>query len=58
MSAFTGKDKNNSTQHVGLSKKEKIAAIIAAFECYFPLLLLVLGSFALVMLLIKLWLRV
>lgn len=58
MSGLTGKDKSRPTQHVGLSKKEKIAAIIAAFECYLPLLLIVLGSFMLVMLLINLWLRV
>jgi len=58
MSALTGKEKTDPTQHVGLSKKEKIAAIVAAFECYLPVLLIVLGSFVLVMLLIKLWLRV
>lgn len=58
MSAFTGKDKESRTEHVGLSTKEKIAAILAAFECYLPLLFIVLGSFVLVMLLIKLWLRV
>lgn len=58
MSMLTGKDKKRPSQHVGLSRKEKIAAIFAAFECYFPLLLIVMGSFLLVMLLIKLWLRV
>ena len=57
MSALTGKDKIDPTKHVGLSRKEKIAAILAAFECYLPLLLLVLGSFTLVMLLINLWLN-
>ena len=57
MSALTGEDKTNPTQHVGLSTKEKIAAILAAFECYLPMLLLVLGSFAFVMLLITLWLN-
>ena len=56
MSGLTGKDKSKPTQHVGLSKKEKIAAIAAAFECYLPMLLIVLGSFGLVMLLIMLWL--
>ena len=57
MSALTGEDKIDPTKHVGLSTKEKIAAILAAFECYLPLLLLVLGSFAFVMLLITLWLN-
>lgn len=57
MSGLTGKDKS-PTQFVGLSNKEKIAAIIAAFECYLPLLFMVIGSFLLVMLLIKVWLRV
>ena len=56
MSALN-KDKIDPTKHVGLSNKEKIAAILAAFECYLPLLLLVIGSFALVMLLINLWLN-
>lgn len=58
MSALTGEDKTNPTQYVGLSKKEKLAAILAAFQCYLPMLLIVLGSFMLVMLLITLWLRV
>ena len=58
MSALTGKDKNNSTQQVGLSNQEKIAAILAAFQCYLPMLLIVLGSFFFVMLLIALWLSV
>ena len=58
MSALTGKDKNNPTHHVGLSSKEKIAAIVAAFECYLPMLLIVIGSFVLVMFFIALWLRV
>ena len=53
---LTGEDKNRPTQFVGLSNKEKIAAIAAAFECYLPMLLIVLGSFGLVMLLIMLWL--
>ena len=57
MSALTGEDKIDPTKHVGLSTKEKIAAILAAFECYLPMLLLVLGSFAFVMLLITLWLN-
>ncbi len=56
MSGLTGEDKNRPTQFVGLSNKEKIAAIAAAFECYLPMLLIVLGSFGLVMLLIMLWL--
>ena len=56
MSAFYDHDKKSPTQHVGLSRKEKFAAILAAFQCYFPLLLIALGSFALVMFLIKLWL--
>lgn len=51
------RDKSPS-QNIGLSKKEKIAAIFAAFECYFPILLVVLGSFILVMLLMKVWLGV
>ena len=58
MSALTGEDKSNSTQQVGLSNKEKIAAILAAFQCYLPMLLIVLGSFFFVMLLIALWLSV
>ena len=58
MSALTGKDKTDSTQHVGLSNKEKLAAILAAFQCYLPMLLIVLGSFLFVMLLITLWLSV
>ena len=58
MSMLTGKDKKRPSQHVGLSRKEKIAAIFAAFECYFPMLLVVLGSFLVVMLLMKLWLHV
>lgn len=57
MSGLTGQDKTHATQPVGLSKKEKRAAISAAFACYLPLLLIVLGSFMLVMLLIKLWLH-
>lgn len=57
MSALTGEDKNRKTQQIGLSSKEKIAAILAAFECYLPMLLMVIGSFLLVMLLISLWLR-
>ena len=58
MSALTGKDKTDSTKQVGLSNKEKIAAILAAIQCYFPMLLIVLGSFLFVMLLIALWLSV
>ena len=57
MSALTGEDKVDPTKHVGLSNKEKIAAILAAFECYLPMLLIVLGSFVFVMLLITLWLN-
>ena len=57
MSGLTGRDKASKTQSVGLSKKEKRAAIMAAFACYLPLLIIVLGSFVLVMLLMKLWLR-
>ena len=58
MSMLTGKDKKRPSQHVGLSRKEKIAAIVAAFECYLPMLLIVIGSFVLVMFYIALWLRV
>lgn len=58
MSALVGKDKTDPTQRVGLSMKEKIAAILAAFQCYLPMLLIVLGSFLFVMLLIALWLSV
>ena len=57
MSGLTDKKKDSASDNVGLTMKEKITAIIAAFECYFPLLLMVLGSFLLVMLLIALWLR-
>ena len=56
MSGLTGENNKRPTQHIGLSGKEKIAAIAAAFECYLPALLIVLGSFVLVMLLIALWL--
>lgn len=58
MSALTGKDKSDPAHQVGLSGKEKIAAILAAFQCYIPMLLIVLGSFFFVMLLIALWLSV
>ena len=57
MSGLTDKKQSSTTDNVGLTGKEKIAAIIAAFECYLPLLLLVIGSFVLVMLLMALWLR-
>ena len=57
MSGLTGGRKSAPSQPQGLNRKEKRAAIAAAFACYLPLLLTVLGSFALVMLLIKLWLR-
>lgn len=56
MSGLTGDNKKRPTQPLGLSGKEKFAAIRAAFEAYFPMLLLVLGSFLFVMLLIALWL--
>ena len=42
---------------VGLSKKEKWAAIRAAFALYFPILLLVFGCFLVAMLIIRLWLH-
>lgn len=58
MSALTGKDKSDPSKQIGLSMKEKIAAILAAFQCYLPMLLIVLGSFLFVMLLITLWLSV
>ena len=57
MSALSRRDKNQKTESVGLTRTEKRAAISAAFACYLPLLAMVLGSFLLVMLLIKLWLR-
>lgn len=56
MSGLTGQDKHKN-QSVGLTKEEKRAAISAAFSCYLPLLAMVLGSFLVVMLLIKLWLH-
>ena len=48
----TGKDKN-----VGLSKKERRAAIKAAFAAYFPIFATVVCCFGIVAILIYLWLK-
>lgn len=48
-------DKKN--KQVGLTKKEKRAAIKAAFETYVPIFLGVLACFSFAMVLIYLWLK-
>lgn len=48
-------DKKN--KNVGLTKKEKRAAIIAAFQTYLPVLVGVLACFSLAILLIYFWLK-
>ncbi len=51
------RDKPKGKDGVSLSKKEKRAAIAAAFERFFPIFLGVLMCFTVTMLLIMLWLR-
>lgn len=50
----TGNEKDDS---IGLNKKEKLAAIKAAFATFFPVLLLTLACFTVAMLIIYFWLK-
>lgn len=50
-------ESSDNKSDVGLSKKEKWAAIRAAFALYLPILLLVFGCFFVAMLIIRLWLH-
>lgn len=59
MSGFShGQKRTSNENHVGLTRKEKWAAISAAFACYLPPFLITLGGFFLVMWLLRLWLHV
>lgn len=49
--------KDNKKDNVGLSRKERFAAIRAAFQVYLPILLGVLICFALAGLLLVFWLK-
>lgn len=58
MENLVGKENyNKKDKQVGLTKKEKKAAIKAAFETYVPILLGVLACFSFAMVLIYLWLK-
>lgn len=58
MENLVGKENyNKKDKQVGLTKKEKRAAIKAAFETYVPILLGVLACFSFAMVLIYLWLK-
>ena len=55
--AYTGRpNKRNKAPSVDLSKKEKRALMRGMFLAMLPRLLVILGSFAIVMLLLMLWL--
>lgn len=51
------KIKINDKDNLDVSKKEKRAIITAAFETYFPRLLILIGSFSLAFLIIYFWLK-
>lgn len=52
-----GRKKDKEKEEVNLARKERLAAIRAAFAFYFPRLLLVIGCFVAVGLLMYFWLR-
>lgn len=58
MENLVGKENyNKEEKHVGLTRKEKRAAIIGAFETYLPVLLAILICFSLAGALLYFWLN-
>lgn len=57
MDGLTDTPKTDKQKRATLTKKERKTAMKAAFEYYFPYFLMVVGCFALVMLLLQLWLK-
>lgn len=57
MDGVGGARHREDDEDCGLTKKERRAAIRAAFRCYFPRFLIVIFSFSLVAVLLYLWLK-